>query len=470
MRGGNQFYKDENYKEALRCWEKSSSLNNIEAILLAANPYYEGKEKLPRDPAKALILYKKAAYRFKHTFSQYKIGLMYFQGDGVRQSFNHARTYFQAATDSDHSGARLALANLYYTGQGVEKNFYLALKYFEDHPKGLLGIARLYRDGYIGFTQNRIAAMNYYEKAYDKGDKDACYELACLYSVGIFNREPSYKIAMNYLTANKDHVDSIVKIGLFYLHGHSVEVNIDTATHYFQIALGIDREHGLENYYIAKCFIKIDTGCPDVILIKYFIMASYSHNSEASYWLGQYNESIDVEEAVHWYKKAIADGPNELAKAALLRLKPNTTTVPIERSSTTGVKTTSADGRSIAQLETDLKVEELVSSAYKTRFKECEKQLELKEKERLKTKQETKEMLELKEKEQLRTEQESKEMLEMSKKERLRIEQESKEKDEQIRLLTIEKEKMQQFQMHLVLNMTDDRNHSSKRRKDAIDY
>ncbi|GAA5801749.1 hypothetical protein HPULCUR_007201 [Helicostylum pulchrum] len=490
FREGNHFYGVKNYEEALHRWEKASSLNNVEATLRAADLYNEGKKRLLRDPVKALKLYKFAAYLSQDTLARYKIGLMYFLGDGVQQNFEHAFTYFQLAANDGCFSAELALAHLYYTGQGVEKDFYKAFILYvqtADHPKCILGIAKLYHHGHGTFLQDSKQAISGYQRAGDQGDVDAIYELGCICIHGRLGTKINYAYAMRiFLMADKmGHVDSIVNIGILYFYGRGVELDIDKAQFFIGKALRIDQEHGLANYYAAKCYIAKNNGSPDDLIIEHYVKAADSRHSGALLVVGRFYEDglmgeTNIEKAIICYQRAIDADLNDLAddnfakaaKDALRRLKPNPTDVAVQHkhvppatvvkpkpespvdtvkhtplpSSTTTVIQPSADVKSkpMSQIEEEHEKMRLVSLKLKQR-------------------------LELSENERLRIEQELKEKLELSEKERLRIEQESKEKDEQIRILTLEKGKMQQFQMQLVLDLAGKGDQSNKRMRYTVD-
>lgn len=430
------------------------------------------------------------------SLAQYKIGLMYFLGDGVRQSFEHAFTYFKLAADDRCFSAELALAYLYYTGQGVEKSFFKALEYYAktaDHPKCQLGIAKLYHHGHDAVLQDIAEAIIWYKRAaVEKKDADAQYALGRIYSDGELGIKIDYSEAMFWFSqaAYRDHVDSNVSMGLLYFDGLGVKQDIYLAHGFFDKALSIDREHGLANYHAARCYIAESNDSHPELIISHYAKAADSHHSGASFAIGRYyegqlTEKNNIEKAAIWYRRAMDDGPHDFAERSLNRLKqtkivvqhnhvPPTTVVEnkpdaVKHTSVTSSTTTAtlpnADVKSkyMAQLEEELKRIRLIGLKLKQR-------LELREKELLKMEQETKEKLESHEKERLRMEQELKEKDEFREKERLRTEQESKEKDELIRILTIEKEKMQKFQMQLVLNMAQDGNKSSKRMRNAIDY
>ncbi|GAA5809664.1 hypothetical protein MFLAVUS_003076 [Mucor flavus] len=485
FREGIQFYNSGIYEEALRRWDRASSLGYLEATLRAAELYNEGKERFPRDPVKALRFYKRAAYRSQDALSRYKIGLMYFLGDGVQQSLEHAFTYFQLAANDGYFSAELALANCYYTGQGVEKDFYKAFDIYDKtvhHPKCLVGIARLYHHGHGSFVANAINALNWYRGAAAKEDPDAQYELGCIYNEGSLGVEINYAAAMAlFLAAAKhDHVDSVVNIGILHFHGRGTEVNTDIARFHFERALRIDQEHGLANYYVAECLLVDGNGAPEDLILPYLMKAAYSHHSGASFELGKYYQrgTVDkneLEKAITWYQRAVDDG-HAYAKDMLSALKPTSTAVVEQHKNTASVTVVEPkpDPPPAGSIENTPVSSPITTTTTTTMSPNIDTSVpssttttailpsaDLKSKPMVQLEEEHKKMrlisLKLKQK------------LELSEKERLRIEQESKEKDEQIRLLTIEKVKMQQFQMQLILDMADKGDMSNKRKRYTVD-
>lgn len=58
------------------------------------------------------------------------VGLLYYDGKGVRQDFIKARTYYEKACKTNHAGACNNLGFLYGNGKGVKQNLSVAKKYY----------------------------------------------------------------------------------------------------------------------------------------------------------------------------------------------------------------------------------------------------------------------------------------------------------------------------------------------------
>jgi TPR repeat protein len=47
---------------------------------------------------------------------------MYYHGEGVEQSYERAKEYYESAAHLGHAGSQFNLGAMYYNGQGVENN------------------------------------------------------------------------------------------------------------------------------------------------------------------------------------------------------------------------------------------------------------------------------------------------------------------------------------------------------------
>ena len=63
--------------------------------------------------------------------AQNMLGLMYLEGNGVNQSSQEAKIYFEAAAKQGFAEAENNLGWIYYIGEGVNENLEEARKWFE---------------------------------------------------------------------------------------------------------------------------------------------------------------------------------------------------------------------------------------------------------------------------------------------------------------------------------------------------
>jgi TPR repeat protein len=52
----------------------------------------------------------------------YNLGDMYYKGQGVEQSYEKAKEYYEQAAQLGHAEAQFNLGVMYYHGQGIETN------------------------------------------------------------------------------------------------------------------------------------------------------------------------------------------------------------------------------------------------------------------------------------------------------------------------------------------------------------
>ena len=62
--------------------------------------------------------------------AQFNLGVMYHQGQGVRQDYTQARQWFEKAASQDYAAAQFNLGVMYHQGQGVRQDIKRAKEYF----------------------------------------------------------------------------------------------------------------------------------------------------------------------------------------------------------------------------------------------------------------------------------------------------------------------------------------------------
>jgi hypothetical protein len=82
--------------------------------------YYQG-EGVKRSYEMAAALWKLAAQQGEVN-AMYNVGQLYEQGQGVEQSFERAKQYYEKAAALGDAGAQFSLGLMYYQGNGVEKD------------------------------------------------------------------------------------------------------------------------------------------------------------------------------------------------------------------------------------------------------------------------------------------------------------------------------------------------------------
>jgi len=83
--------------------------------------YYEGNG-VTQDYQQAKLWYQKAAEQ-GFAGAQYNLGLMYAKGEGVTQDYSQALIWWQKAAEQGYAWAQYNLGLLYGRGQGVQQDF-----------------------------------------------------------------------------------------------------------------------------------------------------------------------------------------------------------------------------------------------------------------------------------------------------------------------------------------------------------
>ncbi|OJW52297.1 MAG: hypothetical protein BGO67_10625 [Alphaproteobacteria bacterium 41-28] len=166
---------------------------------------------------KARELFEQAATKgYKEPTLLNWLGEVYQNGlGGVKQDYNKANAYFQAASDMGHACSSRNLGFNYLRGNGVPKNLKKAQELFEEAER------RGYRDG------------------------EMFYHLGFLYNYGFFGAQKDYAKAIAYYgkSIEMKYAQASSSLGFCYYHGDGVPKDINKARELFEQALSRGYEH-----------------------------------------------------------------------------------------------------------------------------------------------------------------------------------------------------------------------------------
>lgn len=100
--------------------EELATQGDVAAQFRLGLKYYEG-EGVRQDYMKAAEWYQKAAEQ-GNPGSEYYLGLMYYNGEGVRQDYTKATEWYQKAANQGVAYAQYNLGVIYYNGEGVRQD------------------------------------------------------------------------------------------------------------------------------------------------------------------------------------------------------------------------------------------------------------------------------------------------------------------------------------------------------------
>ena len=148
--------------------------------------YFYG-EGVRQDYAEAILWYRRAAAQ-KSAKAEYAIGYCNGHGLGVPRDDAEAARWMRQAADQGNAAAQCELASMYYRGAGVGQNYSQAFLWYQraadqGNATGEIGLAYLYGRG-EGVTRDDAEAVRWYRKAAEHGDRPAQLILARAYRYG----------------------------------------------------------------------------------------------------------------------------------------------------------------------------------------------------------------------------------------------------------------------------------------------
>ena len=121
--------------------------------------------------------------------AQFRLGVMFGNGDGVALDYTQALEWFEKAAAQGHESALLTLAWMHANGTGVEvdedraRELYLAAAE-RGSAKAQYVVATMYRFAQYGVTKDIARAVDWYLKAADQGMPTAQFALGKLLMEG----------------------------------------------------------------------------------------------------------------------------------------------------------------------------------------------------------------------------------------------------------------------------------------------
>lgn len=301
------YYVDKKTKKLLYWFNKASEQNHTQAQVELANYYAETKEY-----DKALIYIQKAA-DLDNSIAQYKLGLCYSNGQGVKQDYHQAVEWFTKAAEQGLKEAQYKLATCYENRQGVERDVHQAVEWFtKAAEQGLkeaqYKLACCYEYA-IGIDKNYEAAVKWYKEAALQGHKEANFELAFCYEIGQGVQKNLNEACKWYeKAALQNHVEAQYKLALLYENGQGIDQNPREAFEWFTKAA--EQNYTEAQYKLAICYENgrgVQQNFQDAF--KWYKKAAEQNHEWALYKLGIcYEEGFGIaknyKEAFECYQKS----------------------------------------------------------------------------------------------------------------------------------------------------------------------
>ena len=117
-------YKNKDYTSAIKEFIKAADQGDAAAQYRLGILYHNG-QGVPQDYAQAATWYRKAADQ-GNALAQSNLGVLYDNGQGVPQDYAQATAWYRKAADQGNALAQSNLGVLYYNGQGVPQSNVIA--------------------------------------------------------------------------------------------------------------------------------------------------------------------------------------------------------------------------------------------------------------------------------------------------------------------------------------------------------
>ena len=121
-------YEQSNYQTAFKLWLPLAEQGDANVQFNLGVMYAEG-QGVKQDDFEAVKWYRKAAEQGDANAQAY-LGLAYTEGRGVRQDYTEAVKWFRKAAEQGHANAQAILGFSYLLGKGVQVNKSLAKEWF----------------------------------------------------------------------------------------------------------------------------------------------------------------------------------------------------------------------------------------------------------------------------------------------------------------------------------------------------
>jgi uncharacterized protein len=203
-------------------------------LILLVGLYFLSRKALSGD-ARYMENLEQAALR-GDVYSQFKLGQIYFEGDGIDRNDEEAAQWFQKAAQQEHAEAQYILGTMFEKGTGVKKNDAEAFKWFskaasQGHERSLVILDSGKWSAFMPMRVDVGEPLPHVATDEKLHDEEIHAETAVA---------PSYEAneqEQKYLTkADQGDVDAQYNLGIMYYHGEGVAKDIDKALHWFQMA------------------------------------------------------------------------------------------------------------------------------------------------------------------------------------------------------------------------------------------
>ena len=255
---------DENVELGLKYINAAIAAGNKFVKITMAGIYSDSNNKL-YNMDKAIELYKDCAENDSDSFSMFRLGSIYFNGNGVEKNTVLGLQYLDHAAKSGNKYAKITMAGIYSNGDNEFYDMNKAIRLYKDcaENENDPDTFSMYRLGAIyikgkGVEKNIELGLHYLNNAIDEGNSFAKVTLADFYADSTHSRYNITKAIQLYKDCIKNDSDSysMSRLGSIYLFGHGVDKDEALGLKYLNDAVANGNEHAkktIEFYNNMEC-------------------------------------------------------------------------------------------------------------------------------------------------------------------------------------------------------------------------
>jgi hypothetical protein len=252
--------------------------------------------------AAAAAWYRQAAEQ-GHSISQYNLGLMYDNGEGVAEDNAEAVRWFRLAADQGHGEARDRLAML---GDGdridpfggeVPEDDNEAIAWFQERANAgnaaaQFEFAELYELG-VRTHKNERVALIWYTRAADQGHIQAQYNLGLMYDHGTGVAEDDVEAARLYrLAAEAGHAEAQYHLAEMYEFGWGVREDDSVALYWHRKATDQGHEDARDSAESLELIADVDR--------------SYASDDETETYYGDDDDYVSPRSGMYCFRSKLS--------------------------------------------------------------------------------------------------------------------------------------------------------------------
>jgi TPR repeat protein len=311
----NNAYNNKNYTTAFKIYSQLARLNEVKSQYNLGYMYDNG-EGVKQSSTLAVQWYLKAAEQ-GYMNAQHNLGHMYDNGRGVQQSSSEAVKWYRKSVEQGYSNAQTSLGYMYSNGRGVQQSDSEAVKWYrkaaeQGDMNAENNLGYMYENG-RGVQQSDIEAVKWYLKASEKGDINAQTSLGYMYDRGRGVKQSSSEAIKWYRKAAiQGYKNAQHNVGYMYDRGRGVKQSPTEAVKWYRQAAEqgfMNAQHNLGYMYSSGRGVQRS----DIEAVKWYRKAAEQGFMNAQNNLGyMYSSGRGVKqsstEAVKWYRQAAVQG------------------------------------------------------------------------------------------------------------------------------------------------------------------